>query len=317
MDRSLLLLVGQILDAVIGEPDVLWKRVPHPVVIIGKMIERLDGAWNRETETAGTRRAWGAAALGVVMVVAAAVGAAIEGLSARLPFGELLVAVVVGVMLAQRSLHDHVLAVAEGLERGGLAGGRDAVRMIVGRDPNTLDEAGVSRAAIESTAENLSDGVIAPAFWFLVAGLPGLLAYKALNTADSMIGHRTPRHEAFGWAAARLDDVANWPAARLCAGLTVAAAWSVGLDWRAAWHAALRDAGKHRSVNAGWPEAAFAGALGLRLAGPRHYAGSRVDDAWMGDGREVARAADIRLSLRLMVRCCFALAAATALSALI
>ena len=317
MDRSLLLLVGQILDAVVGEPDAVWKRVPHPVVIIGKMIERLDAAWNREGETDGVRKAWGVAAMGVVMVSAMAVGAVIEGLGARLPFGELLVAVVVGVMLAQRSLHDHVLAVAEGLERGGLAGGRDAVRMIVGRDPNTLDEAGVARAAIESTAENLSDGVIAPAFWFLVAGLPGLLAYKALNTADSMIGHRTPRHEAFGWAAARLDDVANWPAARLCAGLTVAAAWSVGLDWREAWQAPLRDAGKHRSVNAGWPEAAFAGALGLRLAGPRHYAGSRVEDAWMGAGREAASAADIRLSLRLMVRCCFALGALTALSALI
>jgi adenosylcobinamide-phosphate synthase len=234
MDRSLLLLVGQILDAVVGEPDAVWKRVPHPVVIIGKMIERLDAAWNREGETDGVRKAWGVAALGVVMVSAMAVGAVIEGLGARLPFGELLVAIVVGVMLAQRSLHDHVLAVAEGLERGGLAGGRDAVRMIVGRDPNTLDEAGVARAAIESTAENLSDGVIAPAFWFLVAGLPGLLAYKALNTADSMIGHRTPRHEAFGWAAARLDDVANWPAARLCAGLTVAAAWSVGLAGAAA-----------------------------------------------------------------------------------
>jgi adenosylcobinamide-phosphate synthase len=317
MDRSLLLLVGQILDAVIGEPDAVWKRVPHPVVIIGKMIDRLDSSWNREGEADGTRKAWGVAALAVVLLSAVVVAALIEGLAVRLPFGELLVALVVGVMLAQRSLHDHVLAVAEGLERDGIEGGRAAVRMIVGRDPNTLDEHGVSRAAIESAAENLSDGVIAPAFWFLVAGLPGLLAYKALNTADSMIGHRTARHQDFGWAAARLDDVANWPAARLCAGLAVAAAWSLRLDWRAAWQTALRDAGKHRSVNAGWPEAAFAGALGLRLAGPRHYGGSKVEDAWMGDGRTDANASDIRRALSLMVRCCFALGGLAALSALV
>lgn len=304
MERPLVLLVAQIFDALIGEPESVWRRVPHPVVLIGRLIDRLDRSWNRESESGSARRGWGVAALVVVLLISAAVGALIEGLAARLPFGDLLVMVAVGVLLAQRSLHDHVLRVAEGLEAGGLEGGRAAVAMIVGRDPKTLDEAGVARAAIESTAENFSDGVVAPALWFLIGGLPGMIAYKALNTADSMIGHKTDRHRDFGWASARLDDLANWPAARLCAGIAVIAAWSMGRDWRAAFRIAKRDAGLHRSVNAGWPEGAFAGALGLRLAGPRTYGTTRVDDPWIGDGREIADATDIRRALDLMVRCC-------------
>ena len=174
------------------------------------------------------------------------------------------------------------------------------------------------RAAIESAAENFSDGVVAPAFWYLVGGLPGLLAYKALNTADSMIGHRTDRHRQFGWAAARLDDFANWLPARLSAVLVTAAAWTIpDGEPAAAWQAVRRDADRHRSVNAGWPEAAFAGALGLRLAGPRRYDGAMVDDAWMGDGRAEATSEDIRRALSLFRRACAGLAVlAVALAAL-
>ncbi len=173
--------------------------------------------------------------------------------------------------------------------------------MIVGRDPETLDTAGVSRAAIESLAENFSDGIVAPALWLAIGGLPGGVAYKAVNTADSMIGHRTPRHEAFGWAAARFDDLINLPASRLTALLVVAGAFFIeGASPRQAWHAIRRDAGKHRSPNAGWPEAAMAGALGLALAGPRIYGGVLADDPFMGEGgRREATSADIRRALRL------------------
>ncbi len=217
-------------------------------------------------------------------------------------------ALLASTLLAQRSLHEHVAAVADGLEREGIAGGRRAVAMIVGRDPQSLDEAGVSRAAIESLAENFSDGVVAPALWLGLGGLPGAALYKAANTADSMIGHRTARHLAFGWAAARFDDLVNLPASRLAALLLIAAAALGGRgDAGAAWRALRRDAHRHRSPNAGWPEAAMAGALGLRLAGPRVYGAVRVEDGWMGDGRAQASAADIRRALRLYRRACLLL----------
>jgi adenosylcobinamide-phosphate synthase len=211
--------------------------------------------------------------------------------------------VLASTLLAQRSLYVHVARVADALERDGLAAGRAAVAHIVGRDTAALDQAGVARAAIESLAENFSDGVVAPAFWMAIAGLPGAAVYKAINTADSMIGHRTARHAAFGWAAARLDDLVNLPASRLSALLLVAAA---GLEDRAAaaaaWRAVRRDAHRHRSPNAGFPEAAMAGALGLALAGHRVYAGVTVEDALMGDGRREATASDLRKALALYRR---------------
>jgi adenosylcobinamide-phosphate synthase len=220
-------------------------------------------------------------------------------------------------MPAQRSLLAHVRAVADALDAGGLAAGRRAVAHIVGRDPEQLDEAGVVRAAIESLAENFSDGVVAPGLWGAVAGLPGMVAYKAVNTADSMIGHRTPRHEAFGWASARLDDLVNLPASRLAALLVLIAAALGGADPAGAWQAVRRDARRHRSPNAGWPEAAMAGALGLRLAGPRIYAGVRVEDAWMGDGRAAATPSDLRRALRLYrIACAVQLAVLIALAVL-
>jgi adenosylcobinamide-phosphate synthase len=209
-----------------------------------------------------------------------------------------------------------VAAVADGFRNGGLEGGRAAVSRIVGRNPATLDEPAVCRAAIESLAENFSDGIVTPAFWLLVGGLPGIALYKAVNTADSMIGHRTPRHEAFGWAAARLDDLVNLPGSRLSA-LAIMAGARLTPDASAgeAWRAVRRDAHRHRSPNAGWPEAAMAGALGLRLGGPRTYGAVRIEDAWLGPGRTAATPEDIRSALGLYRRSCMAaLGAAVALA---
>jgi len=232
--------------------------------------------------------------------------------------GFFVLAFVAASLPAQRSLGDHVGAVADALERDGLAGGRRAVSKIVGRNPDALDEAGVARAAIESLAENFSDGVVAPLFWTLIGGLAGGALYKAVNTGDSMIGHRTERHLAFGWAAARLDDLVNLPASRLAAlWLTLAAAILPRASAAAAGRAVRRDARRHRSPNAGWPEAAMAGALGLKLAGPRVYGEERVDDAFMGGGRYHASVADIRLALSLYRVACLMQAIAIGALALI
>jgi adenosylcobinamide-phosphate synthase len=270
------------------------------VIWIGRLIGAMDRAWNDAVRGFAARRLAGVVALLVLLGVAGGAGLALQSLLLALPFGIIPAALLASSLLAQRSLHEHVARVATALEQGGLDAGREDVSHIVGRDPLSLDEAGVARAAIESLAENFSDGVVAPAFWLALGGLPGAAIYKAVNTADSMIGHRTTRHEAFGWAAARCDDVLNLPASRLT-GLAIVAAAALlpGADMRAAWRAMWRDAPRHRSPNAGWPEAAMAGALGLALAGPRQYGGVPVDDAFMGDGRRDASAADIRTALRL------------------
>jgi adenosylcobinamide-phosphate synthase len=270
----------------------------------GALIAWLDRTANRETASFAARRAAGVAALLVVIAAAAGAGVALDALARALGAAGVLVTLFgAASLLAAGSLDRHVAAVAAALEGEGLAGGRRAVARIVGRDPASLDEAGVARAAIESLAENASDGVVAPAFWFLVGGLPGLAAYKAVNTADSMIGHLSERHRAFGWAAARLDDLVNLPASRITAGLIVAAAaLTPGASVAEARRILLRDARLHRSPNAGWPEAATAGALGLKLAGPRRYGARIVDDPWLGDGREQASAADIRRALALYRR---------------
>jgi adenosylcobinamide-phosphate synthase len=205
---------------------------------------------------------------------------------------------IVATLIAIGNLDQHVRAVSAALRAEGLAGGRRSIAKIVGRDPEALDEAAVCRAAIESLAENASDGVTAPVMWFLVGGLPGIIAYKAINTADSMIGHMSEHHRAFGWAAARLDDLVNLPASRLTGLMFVAAAALLpGASAPSAWRAYRRDARLHRSPNAGWPEAAMAGALGLRIAGPRIYGGVLVDDHWMGDGRAEATPQDIDRAL--------------------
>jgi len=305
-DILLLLLAALVVEAAQGYPQRLYAVIGHPVTWLGALISRLDHALNLDGASFAARKAAGIAALLILLATTLAAALILTDLCRMLgPLGLLPLALLASTLLAQRSLHEHVAAVAEGLERGGLTGGRKAVAMIVGRNPESLDEAGVARAAIESLSENFSDGVVAPAFWLGAAGLPGIALYKAINTADSMIGHKTPRHLAFGWAAARLDDLVNLPASRLTALLLVAAA-ALDRDGDAsgAWRAVRRDAGRHKSPNAGWPEAAMAGALGLRLAGPRIYGETRVEDHWMGDGRAEATAADIRRALRLCVRAC-------------
>ena len=301
-------LVALLLDAVFGEPPWLYRRLPHPVAWLGARIEAADARWNRDDDDPSSRFRRGLALTAVVSLAALAVGLVLGLIFWTIPFGWLLEAALATSLLAGRELHDRVAAVARGLARS-LPEGRAEVAHIVGRDPDALDEGGVARAALESLAENFSDGLAAPLFWYLLLGLPGLLAYKAINTLDSMLGHRTPRHEAFGKAAARLDDAVNFIPARLAGGLLVLAALvlpgaSAGRAGRTMW----RDAPKHRSPNAGWQEAALAGALDFALAGPRVYPGKTVDDAWMGDGRSDLGPADIRAGLRL-TRTAWAIAA--------
>ncbi|WP_306148666.1 MULTISPECIES: adenosylcobinamide-phosphate synthase CbiB [unclassified Roseibium] len=297
-----LLLAALILDGIIGDPDWLWRRLPHPVVWIGKVISALDKTLNRKDWRVQTRRFTGIVTLLILLASSLALGFIIQEFAAKLPFGELLIVVIAAVLIAQKSLYEHVAAVRDGLQNYGLSGGRQAVAMIVGRDPNTLDEAGVSRAAIESCAENFSDGIVAPVFWFAVLGLPGLIAYKAVNTADSMIGHKNETYSDFGWASARFDDLINLPASRLSGVFLALAAPLASGSIRKSFTAMVRDAEQHRSPNAGWPEAAMAVALGLALAGPRTYPGYTVDDPYMNaDGRRDATADDISRGLKVLV----------------
>jgi adenosylcobinamide-phosphate synthase len=305
------------LEAVVGYPDPVFRLIGHPVAWIGWLIGKLDATLNRDPLAPWHRRVHGAMALVAVMVIATGVAYLLQRVLLTLSAGWIVVAIVAASLIAQRSLYRHVVDVADALERGGLAMGRAAVAKVVGRNPAALDQSGVCRAAIETLAENFSDGVIAPAFWFVIGGLPGMVAYKAANTADSMIGHRTQRHEAFGWAAARIDDLVNLPASRLAACLLLmAATLKPDVAPLAAARAVRRDARRHRSPNAGWCEAAMAGALGLKLAGPRVYGDVIVDDAWMGDGRTMATVADIRAALSLYRIACGILWGITAIVAL-
>jgi adenosylcobinamide-phosphate synthase len=296
----LLTLIALLIEAFFGYPDRLLRAIGHPVTWMGRLIAGLDHVLNRETATDAARRTCGGLAVLIVVGLVGSIAYVLEQSLLALPFGFLGVAAIASSLIAQRSLHQHVAAVAAALDESGLGAGRDAVSHIVGRDTQALDEAGVARAAIESLAENFSDGVVAPAVWMAIAGLAGGAAYKAINTADSMIGHRTPRHAAFGFVSAKLDDLVNLPASRLSALLIIAAAAiTKGASAGEAWRAIVRDAPHHRSPNAGYPEAAMAGALGLALAGPRIYAGVEVDDAIMGAGRRAATTKDIRAALDL------------------
>jgi adenosylcobinamide-phosphate synthase len=296
----LVLAVALAFDGLAGYPSSLFAAIGHPVTWIGSLIAALDRRFNDQTLDVEQRRRAGAGALLLLLVITGTIAFASEAFLLALPGGVVLLAVALSSLTASKSLDDHVAAVADALDGEGLAGGRRAVSMIVGRNPEALDEHAVCRAAIESLAENYSDGVVAPAFWFAALGLTGAALYKAINTADSMIGHRTPRHDAFGWAAARLDDVVNLPASRLSAALLIVSAGIVkGADAKAAWRAVRRDARRHRSPNAGWPEAAMAGALGLRIAGPRVYGTVRVDDPYMGEGRAEATSDDVRRALEV------------------
>ncbi|KTT73863.1 adenosylcobinamide-phosphate synthase CbiB [Sphingomonas endophytica] len=281
-------------DAAVGWPAWLYARVGHPVGGIARLIGALEARWNRPRRP---RRLLGVATIAIVVAVTAGIAALVEHLARVIGFGWPVVALLAWPAMAQRSLFDHVRPVAAALAACDLPAARRAVGMIVGRDTAALDEAGVARAAIESLAESFCDGVAAPLFWLLVGGLPGVWAYKAINTADSLIGHREARWRAFGWAAARLDDLANLIPARVGAVLICIAG---GGGWRIMW----RDARRHASPNAGWTEAAMAGALGLRLAGPVAYDGVLANKPWIGEGRSEPGAPDIRRALAVYVRAC-------------
>ena len=290
-ERAALLAVALVIDAVIGDPDFLWRRLPHPVVVFGWCIGGLEKKFNRRGWRGVWRRWLGVAVIAVLVVLGVLLGLVLDGV-----WFEVLV---VAILLAGRSLDQHVRAVASALASGNLADARQAVSRIVGRNPENLDAPAIARASIETTAENLADGVVAPAFYYLLFGLPGIIAYKIINTADSMIGHRSSRFLAFGWGAARLDDVANLIPSRLSGVLLALASiprtrQALGVMWR--------DAKKHRSPNAGYPEAAMAGALNVRLAGPRQYGVRFSTDAPLNaEGRE-AEVLDIRQALRYFWR---------------
>jgi adenosylcobinamide-phosphate synthase len=309
-------LVALTLDAALGYPQRLFEVIGHPVSWIGRLIAWCEHRWNGPHLSYARRRALGIWSLLVCLGATAAVSIAIALLIKRFvpaPFDLVALGVAASPLIAQRSLYQHVRDVAAALEQEGAADTRRAVSLIVGRDTSVLDEAGVSRAAIESLAENFSDGVVAPLFWLFVGGFPGAALYKTINTADSMIGHRSERYRAFGWAAARLDDVVNLPASRLSALWICSAAFLLpDANGHDALRAVRNDATRHRSPNAGWPEAAMAGALGLRLAGPRVYGGILVSDHWMGDGRAEAGAADTRRALRVYRTACVVQAAVIA-----
>ena len=312
-----LALIAVATEAIIGYPDAVYRLVGHPVTWIGRLITWCDQAWNSPNRSDEERRGRGLLTLLLLIAVAVAAGLLVTRVvDSLLPSSAALLVcgVLASSLLAQRSLDSHVLAVATTLEQGGLEAGRQAVSHIVGRDTRSLDEAAVCRAAIESLAENFSDGVVAPLFWMVVSGLPGALAYKAINTADSMIGHKSERYLAFGWASARCDDLVNLPASRLSALWLALAAALLGLSPRAALVMVWRDSGRHRSPNAGWPEAAMAGALTIRLSGPRMYQGTPVQEPWVGEGTSDLTAQHIRAALKLYrVACGLQIAALVAL----
>ena len=305
----LVLLSALALDALIGDP----RWLPHPIRLMGWLTGLLDRALNRERLGVAARVFLGAVAVLLVVGVSAVAGWLIADQASALRWGWLAELALVTMLLAQRTMADHMVRVARALDTGAEPA-RAELRHIVGRDVSALDEHGIARAAIESGAENYSDGVVAPAFWYLLLGLPGLLAYKAINTMDSMIGHRSPRHRAFGRAAARIDDAVNWVPARIAGGLIAAAAVVVpGAAPGRAWRTMVRHAPRHSSPNAGWPEAAMAGALGLALLGPRHYEGeAAADEAWLGDGRNDATADDVRRTVWVFAAACALVAVLTA-----
>ena len=296
MTFALIMLGGLALDLALGWPDALYARIGHPVTWLGWLI----GAAQRRLNIGGRQQRLACGAVATLLIATVGAGMALA-LQLALPeswTGIAVGAVLAWPMIALRSMHDHVAAVARPLAEGDLPAAREAVSMIVGRDPSRMNSAAVARAATESLAENTSDGIVAPLFWGVALGLPGVYAYKAINTMDSMIGHRTDQLEAFGKTAARLDDLVNWPAARLT-GLVFA-----GVSRRPIQNirVMLRDARRHRSPNAGWPEAAMAAALGIRLSGPRVYGDHVADDPWLNDGAPDPKPEDLFGALSLYRR---------------
>lgn len=303
MTYAFVMLIGMVIDAALGWPKALFQRLSHPVVWIGALIAALEMRWNAGT----ARRRLLAGALTVVVVLVACVlpAIAVQGLLPDGWLGAVLLGVLAWPLIAVRSMYDHVAAVRDPLARDDLPAARQALSMIVGRDPSQLDEAGISRAALESLAENTSDGIVAPLFWGVVAGLPGIVAYKAINTMDSMIGHRSERYEHFGKVAARLDDLVNLLPARLTGLFFSILSKSLSRSLRVM----MQDAGKHRSPNAGWPEGALAGALGVRLSGPRVYGDQLTKEPWVNEGAPDPTVVSLSRGLALYRRAMFLCAA--------
>lgn len=281
------LVFAMLLDALFGEPRFLWDRLPHPAVLMGRLVAFLD----RTLNTGNDRKSKGVLALAILCFSAAVLGSVLSQL------GWVIEIIIAAILLAQKSLVDHVKAVATGL-RISIAQGRFAVSMIVSRDTKDMTESQIARSAIESAAENFSDGVIAPAFWFLIGGLPAMLVYKFVNTADSMIGYKTKKYLEFGWASARFDDVLNWVPARISMLLIVAfAKQPINLK------AIISEAKQHKSPNAGWPEAAMARAIDVALAGPRSYDGKLQQLPWVNEtGRQSITANDVDSATRILWR---------------
>ncbi|CAN5367623.1 adenosylcobinamide-phosphate synthase CbiB [soil metagenome] len=301
--------VALVLERIAGYPPALYRSIGHPVEWMGALLAVIEQSLYRSTVSPLELRIRGLVTLILFVLVTGSMAVLIHLLLQWLPLPWLWEAVIATALIAHKSLRDHVRDVLLGLESS-LPRGRQAVRKIVGRDPDSLDESGVAKAALESLAENAADGVVAPVFWFALAGLPGLVVYKAINTADSMIGHKSERYLAFGRAAARLDDFVNLPCSRLTGALFAAAAFMMSRErGRSSWNAMVRDAAKHQSPNAGWPEAALAGALDLRFGGPRSYDGHTIDLPTMGNGRGTLEANDIRRGLILYGRAMSLLAA--------
>lgn len=313
----LILFIALVLDWYWGEPGFLWRRLPHPVVMFGKAVSALDRRFNRGDDDDDEQYRKGAMSIAALIALAFFLGSILSFFFELLgPFGAVLEVLMVFTLLAQKSLHEHVRAVERGLREDGLEGGRRAVGMIVGRNPETLDEGGISRAAIESLAENFSDGVVAPAFWYAIFGLPGIFVYKMINTADSMVGYRNEKYRWFGRVSAQIDDLANWVPARISALLISIGAGMMGgtTAFRNAIGCAQRDAGLHRSPNAGWPEAAMAGGMGIALGGPRNYDGELVSQAHINaSGKRLIGAGEIDQALDVFILSCFALWAIVAL----
>jgi len=310
-DPCVILLIALILDWYLGEPDLLWSRMPHPVVLFGKAVSLADKRLNNSKDSSDIQYKKGAFASLILLLFALLFALMIEAVIARLwILGPVIEVFIVFVLLAQKSLADHVERVATGLKKEGLEGGRSAVGMIVGRDPDTLDQSGVSRAAIESLAENFSDGVVAPAFWYLIFGLPGIIVYKMINTADSMIAYKNEKYLWFGRVSAQVDDLANWIPARLSAILLALGSgmFSGSEAFRNALLVALRDSGLHRSPNAGWPEGAMAGGADFALGGPRIYPGETVQQAYLNSaGKRQLGCDDIMRAIRIFALSCFSL----------
>lgn len=313
-----LLLAALVLDAYVGDMNRLFNMIKHPVVWIGDLISLLDNKLNRDNRSETNRAIRGFIVVCFIVSVCCVIGLAISWFGQHYPFGWALELFLTVSLIAQRSLYSYVRKVATALKKDGLSAGRVAVSHIVGRDPDQLDEHGVARAAIESLAENFGDGVVAPVFWYVLFGFPGLLVYKAVNTMDSMIGHKSDKYKSFGFTAARLDDILNLIPARL-SGLWIFIG-SLFLPTSSplnSFKTMFRDARKHRSPNAGWPEGAMAGALDIALAGPRKYREGQANDPWIGDGRARVTAKDITRALRLYIIACLVNAAVVAAIAIL